>query len=530
MTIVPTSDIILLKTPFEMDERNQLTFSNINSQYNFFNSLPQLRYDNCSYQRKDGVIRYTTGPEYGLTYEDLIKYNYCMYRNESYSNKWFYAYIDKIEYKNDGMSEISITTDAFQTWQFDLEYKKSFIEREHVNDDTIGLHTIPEQLEHGEYINAKAPTDFTYTDTCYIVIATTERYQKNLERPTSMYNGIFGGLIYYIFKTQAPANAFLSNLDETGRGDIVNAVFMIPSFMAPDALTDEYSFTRNSSSYNMYLLKGSNEAYDFGNMSITRPTTVGKTYVPKNNKLYCYPYNALIITNNAGTSAEYHYENFDDISSISFNVKADITPGCSIKAIPQAYKNVGLAQNFQESINGAKLPVCSWNTDVYTNWLTQNSANFAISGTKSALSIIGGVLTGSTIGVVNGIMGVAQKQAEIYEHSFTPNQARGNVNSGDVIFSSGKSDFTAYYMTIKDEYARIIDNFFQTFGYKVNDVKLPNITGRRNWNYVKTIDINITGNIPQADLQQIKDMFNAGCTFWHNPSTFLDYSQTNPIV
>ena len=68
------------------------------------------------------------------------------------------------------------------------------------------------------------------------------------------------------------------------------------------------------------------------------------------------------------------------------------------------------------------------------------------------------------------------------------------------------------------------------FGYKVNDTKIPNITGRSNWNYVKTVDINITGDFPQADLQEIKDMFNAGCTFWHNPSTFLDYSQNNPIV
>ena len=64
-------------------------------------------------------------------------------------------------------------------------------------------------------------------------------------------------------------------------------------------------------------------------------------------------------------------------------------------------------------------------------------------------------------------------------------------------------------------------------GYKINSVKIPNINGRPNWNYVKTIDANITANIPQNDLIEIKEIFNNGVTFWHNPSTFLDYSRNN---
>ena len=526
MTIAPSSDIILLKTPFEMDDRNQLTFTNATAQFNYFYNLPKLEYDNCTYQRKEGVIRYIT--DNNLTYEDLLSYNYCMYRNDAYSNKWFYAYIDNIEYKNNGMTEVSITTDVFQTWQFDIVYKRSFIEREHVNDDTIGLHTIPEQLEHGEYINAQNKTDFVYSDTCYIVIATTEMYDTTRDRPGHLQNGIYSGLIYNIFHNAGSATAFIDNLDDAGRGGIINCMFMIPSGLALSAMCDSYSFDRNNVSYLFYILKASTEATNFGAISITRPSHVGTNYTPKNNKLYCWPYNYFVISNNAGVSAEYHYENFSNISNIAFNVYADITPGCSIKAIPLNYK--GVTENVEESINGAKLPVCSWNTDVYTNWLTQNSVNIGLSYAKSATSIMGSALTGNVPGIVSGFFGIADKQAEIYEHSFEPNQARGNTNSGDVVFSTGNSDLNVYYVTIKNEYCKIIDNFFNTFGYKVNDVKLPNITGRTNWNYVKSIDINITGDIPQADMQKIKDIFNAGCTFWHKPAYFLDYSQTNNIV
>ena len=67
------------------------------------------------------------------------------------------------------------------------------------------------------------------------------------------------------------------------------------------------------------------------------------------------------------------------------------------------------------------------------------------------------------------------------------------------------------------------------YGYKVNRLKVPNITGRPNFNYIKTIGCNIIGDIPQARLQEIKDLFNRGITLWHNPNTFLDYSVNNNI-
>ena len=42
----------------------------------------------------------------------FIQYNYCMYKNDSYKDKWFYAFITDIKYINDGMSEL-IETDVF---------------------------------------------------------------------------------------------------------------------------------------------------------------------------------------------------------------------------------------------------------------------------------------------------------------------------------------------------------------------------------------------------------------------------------
>ena len=133
-------------------------------------------------------------------------------------------------------------------------------------------------------------------------------------------------------------------------------------------------------------------------------------------------------------------------------------------------------------------------------------------------------------GEILGTLSIANTLAQVYEATFLPNQAKGNTNGGDITCSNEMMGFTAYQMSIRNEYARIIDSYFSMYGYKVNRLKLPNITGRRNWNYVKTINVNIEGDIPQSDLTIIKSIFDKGITFWHNPNTMYDYSQNNNIV
>lgn len=129
--ITPQTDIYLLKSPLQLSNKNQLTFSDDTAQFNYFNSLPKISIADGSYSRKDGVIRYPAH------IDSIIEYNYCMYRNDNYSNKWFYAFIVDMQYVNDGMTFVRLKTDVFQTWQFKLTWKQSFIEREMiaVSDD-----------------------------------------------------------------------------------------------------------------------------------------------------------------------------------------------------------------------------------------------------------------------------------------------------------------------------------------------------------------------------------------------------------
>ena len=68
------------------------------------------------------------------------------------------------------------------------------------------------------------------------------------------------------------------------------------------------------------------------------------------------------------------------------------------------------------------------------------------------------------------------------------------------------------------------------FGYKTNRVKVPNITGRKTFNFVKTIDCNIDASIPQDHLNKIRNIFNSGITLWHDPEKIHQYDQDNSII
>jgi hypothetical protein len=156
-----------------------------------------------------------------------------------------------------------------------------------------------------------------------------------------------------------------------------------------------------------------------------------------------------------------------------------------------------------------------------------------------AAQAVGGVATmvatggaGAAIGgasAVSGITGIANTLAQVHTQSFTPNSARGNTNAGDINTADKENTFYYYGMTITAERAKIIDEYFDMFGYKCNRVKIPEENHRESYWYTKTIDANIVGGIPQDDLQTIKDCYNRGITFWKETAEFRNYNpEVNP--
>ena len=522
--IQPDTTIYLLKVPIEIDNDNQLTFANTTDQYNYFSSREKKILEKSTYQRENNIIRFN------LSYDDVIEYNYVMYENK---DKWIYAFITNVEYLSPNSTAIEITTDSFQTYQFDIVYKESFVEREHVNDDTVGLHTVPENVETGEYVVDEV-VDLTVYDEFYICFMVTEYISPSTGQIRNSFGGIYGGvysgLQYLVVQDMTNAEALMNIYASKGKSDAIINMFMMPKQFSAGANWG----TQTIDGYTIYFglvnsqySKGGSSTYQF----TTKPTSLNG-YVPVNNKLLTYPFQFANLSNNVGTIISYRYEYFNS-NYLDFTIDRTLTPSISCKVSPNAYKN--LPVNYSESLPVAKIPACAWTTDLYTNWMTQNAVNIGVSYATAGLQVASGIGlmatgAGSLAGagsIASGLTSIASTVGQIYQHSLIPPSAEGDVNSGDITFALGQYNPKLYKMCIKEEYARIIDNFFTMYGYKINRLKVPNITGRPNFNYVKTIVCNIIGDIPQARLQEIKDLFNRGITLWHNPNTFLDYSVPN---
>ena len=530
------TELRLLQVNLENDYNHTLWFQTFKEQKSYFDSRVRQTFTDFTYQIKDQTVRIPAH------YDSMVKCNYIMYRNTNIS-KWFYAFITDVEYVNDSLTLLHIETDVMQTYMFDYTVKSSFIEREHVAGDQIGAHTYPEQLETGDYMcNLHTKANYTKGYNMVIVVGTTKTPDGDNVNGT-IYNNIYSGIKYYAFphnfEGAAQLDSWLSGFASDGAAEAITCMFLAPAKLVSYNVTDHHIVQTNT--VDAEYINDSAAGTINTNIGVTTNQLNG--YDPINNKLKCYPYRCLLVSNNNGITVPFKYEEFYTISGNTktfippkFKIEGCLSPGCSVRMIPLNYK--GIERNDEEAVNLGKFPSLNWNSDVYTNWLTQNGVNIGLSVASGLLQIAGGAAlsatgAGALIGagsMTSGALSIASTLGEVYQHSLTPPQSEGNLNCGDVITASGMNDFHFYDMSIKKEYAQIIDQYFTMFGYRVNTVNIPSFGHRENFWYIKTIDVNIDGAIPNSSLQIIKNNYNKGITFWKNPANIQDYTVSNSFV
>lgn len=556
MAISPQTNLFLLKNKLTLDYKNQLNFASKQAQFNYFYNLPKIEIDNISYQRKDSIIRF---PEH---IDNLLEYNYCMYQNENYGNKWFYAFIVNMRYVNDNMTEITIATDVFQCWQFDIEFKESFVEREMINviDDVPGANLLNEGLETGEF-KISGTAELSELLPVAVIAYTRNPYDDGLtaQQPTALgiiANGIPNGL-YLCVCTFDYLQGILSTINNSRHGDAIMTVFTVPAF----SLIGFNNWTLQDiiDGVAWWVVTDIKAPKRTINLLSTPATLDG--YTPRNQKLRTWPFMYLGFNPTNGSSKIYRYEDFQNGTPV-FDMYSEINQNPTVCFIPQNYRGSnGDGMSDLATLQG--YPTLGWITEYYNTWLAQNSNiiklqmereqmnyEYNIAGQKvgqvgqvvgavgSGISgnYGGAVQSGFNVGIEQGMMGqtemnhfynIYDMMAQKEKQAMLPNQG-SLAGSNATLLGYDLMDnniFTRY--TIKRQYAERIDKFFDMFGYMTNKIKIPNLNNRPKWNYIKTEGANILGNIPQLDLQLIKNMFDNGVTLWHDTNTFLDYSQNN---
>lgn len=542
--------VFLLSVPLEKDYAHTLYFENKTAQNTYFQGRVRLKYEDFTYQRKDGVIRIPD--QIDTLWKQGV--NYVMYQNPDYNDKWFYAFITDMQYINDGRTDITIQTDCLQTWMFEKVMKPCFIEREHTENDTPGENTVPEGLETGEFV-ANRHTRSQYANSLSIVFAVTAASGDGNPLDGRFVNGHWSGVCYAVFDG-TPSNQNATNINNFVKRyaesketttDAIISMFICPTRMltlTPGGPEGEgwEDYVKTTMEVDKKFING-----ESAEISVGFSTLSLDGYTPRNKKLMAFPYRYLLASNNNGGSVVYHYEQFYKkdafgkktiVTNPEFVIEGVVCPGCSIRMIPMDYK--GIQRNDDEGINMGKFPILNWASDEYTNWLTQNGVNIALEVAAGVGQIVAGAAAAAATGgaaaaigaglASGGVSTIANTLAQVHTQSFTPPQARGNINAGDVITAAGQNDFHFYDMTVKKEYAQILDEYFDMYGYKTHRVKIPAQNHRANYWFTKTIDANITGEIPQNDLQTIKDCYNRGVTYWRKPENFKNYTADNGIV
>lgn len=520
MYIYPNTTLKILHNVYlNNDYDHTIFFNSLSDQEQFFGASSKVKYtlNNQQYQRKErGWI------QVNLNQNDLWDCTYLMYRNTSYFQKWFYAFILSVEYVNDGVSRINFEIDVMQTWHFNYNLDKCFVEREHSETDNLYEHTLDEKLDIGElYYNAQIIRNFLFNPSRLLVIATTA---NNGVHGTPVMNGnAFTGAYYMSYDLsdtssgggRETAIATLEDYIQNGLEDNIILIMQYPDFMG--RYTTQSSYT--------------SEPYTF------TPNTVNiDGYIPKNKKLFCFPYNYLNVTDKEGKSIDYKFELWNNSYVGYFNIEGTIIGKPTVQIYPRFYKDIDL--DYEDGITYDNFPICAWVGDSYQIWLAQRSTSFYVHNNMAlltgGLNSLVGAFSGNALRTARGLMSVGSAVADristTKEAGNMPSKLHGDVASSLLNIQNGSCGFQLKQMTIRNEYAKIIDEYFSRFGYACHRIKVPNRNARQNWTYTKTVGCEINGNIPSDDIVKIKEIFDHGVTFWNNGNSIGYYGDfTNPV-
>lgn len=509
------------------DYKHTIWFDDGASQNAYFAGKVVKTFSAYSYLRKTWSIRVEA------TMEQAHGWNYLYFRNTP-NGKFYYYFITSVEYIGEYCVELSLELDVMQTYLHEYTLHPSFVEREHSASDEIGENITDEGLELGEFVvnNAEDVEQMKRLGTC--VMTSVDLSEEDLPISScSLFNGVTSALDVFMF-THSNLTLLLRQLDSVGKSDAIVAIWMYPENLLEKTAISQGYMIYDIDGYQ--VTKAGKLDYDI------KLNTSLDGYTPRNKKLLTHPFNFLYVTNNAGGCAIYPYEYFANASEgCDFRITGAVSPEGATRIHPRLYK--GCDDAYDEGLAGSPYPSCAWNQDVYKLWLAQNQhqntlkdvSNLGQIGVGLGVAVGGAfsmnpMLIASGAGMaINGGMSVAQTLAQRKDAQVQPPQAKG-AHSGSVNIANDKQTFTLMQKSIDAYHARIIDGYFDMYGYKTSRVKIPNRNVRELYCYTKTIGCTISGNLCADDLNKIRSIYDNGITFWKNGDLIGWYTASNKCV
>lgn len=533
--VAPNSEAHFFKgTGLTPSYTDSLYFSSESAKNSHFDSLGGFVAEKVTYQRENiNRIRVE------CNIANLYNCDYMRFKNTSFENKWFYAFVLEINYINNVTTEVIYQLDPLMTWMGTFSLKKCYVVRQHTVRDGIGNNICAEDLPTGPYITEKTQAMINYQPAIMkarIAVARGDAVQTR--------GGIMSGTVCYDCDSSSEVYERLNQLVNENMADSIVSITMIPS-----------AYT-----------SGSVQSTSF---SDSKPYSSLNGYVPRNKKLFCYPYKYLQVDNDEGDTATYAYEYFNTVpdntssGNYSFEVSGcGYATGAEVMIRPNNYK---ANSSIEFRMMKTHFPQCAFAIDSYQAYLAQrnaylpqklalNEANAlspvqmsgkAYSGLTGAIgslmsgnytgafgSLVGGAANATIGSVVQGAVDEDKLVTEnLIENQVQPEAASHYRGTGatDIMYSTGRAGVWTYQKCITKNYAMMLDDYFDAFGYAVKQVMTPNMNARPYWTYVKTVGCSVGGNLPAKDKHDIESIFDSGVRFWKSISQMGNYSLDNRV-
>lgn len=498
--ITPISQLrILAGVPLDNTYVDTLRFTSLAAQAAYFTGKAKYTFENFTPFRLQNVMRVP------VVADNVYDCNYLMFRNANFGQKWFYAFIKEIRWINVNMCEIEIELDVWQTWFFQINWRTCYVEREMPPTDNVGDNLVAEAIDYGYYVSG-IREETPHFDSYVAVIATA--YDTDSGGLGGYVGGLFQGIKYIAGRVDSGSDvdkltSYLQSVVEANKVDAIASIFMMPTAFYTDGAAPEVQV-----------------------FAATMVQDRIGTYTPRCKKVMTYPYNFLYVYTPDGESGIYKYELFRKTTTRQAGFSMRCGMGCNPEIVltPMEYDNQ--SSNYEESLVMSGFPQCAFSVDTFKAWLAQNASATLLNTTMSAAGLIGGAATGNPIAVASGAFGLANSINGLVMQQAKPNTVKGQQGSSTNTATREKN-FYFVNKHITQEYAKIVDDFFWRYGYAINQVKLPEISSRPYWNYVKLKDANLLGSIPFDDMAVLKSTLNNGITFWHDPNQVGNYTLNN---
>lgn len=548
--ITPNTVVRFGQVGLMINSEDTFYFNNVADQTTFFmNNLDQV-FTKYTYQREHrDYLKIEITSE-----QQADRWDYMMFQNTSYGNKWFYAFVTQTEWINNLTVKVYYVIDYIQTYWQEYNEGQCFIEREHTTTDNIGDNIVPEKFELGEYVFNPDTHDIgdNISDNAYAVFIVADDDGQEFD------NVYVGGEVYAFQVTNnniSTINNFVRQHQQ--RQDIVAA------YMVPGIVMERY--TMNSD----HKVTGSDTTWyhEVAARAITGNDLLNG-YRPENKKLYTYPYNFYYITDNNGNNLTLRYEFFTDKTprlvaggSASTPTFLSYIPDPSYYKVSAPNAQMPWSPSFEKLTIGG-FPIVAFTYDAFNSWASRSlTTSIVRTVAKAGLGAIAGGLIAGPGGAIMGALGAsgstlaatqspnprtsagASYQAKGEAQGSTADLAANTIAQGyqasiesDIFkgsYNAGSSPFCwEYYIqgiraSISYQYAEIIDHYFTMYGYAKKTVATPSRHNRSRFTYVKTIDCYIYGELPSEAKEIIASKYNRGIRFWVVDGHFRDFSISN---